>query len=128
MNNGMNFTGDITMTEVSQFLIGFGVVFGITTWFLLRKTMLMFFEYIQKNHNQLWQSLDSPNINSPHHIVLTNTRLRQYILQKQYATSSDFFLTDIARLIRQRLLFCYFCLICLVMGLFLILFAILDKQ
>lgn len=115
------------MTEISQFLIGFGVVFGIALLFFMRKTINLFLQHMQRNDHQLWQSLDSPNTDSSHHIAITNQRLRQYILQKKYLLSSDLFLKDMGALLRRRLVFFYFCLGCLLLGLFLSLIASITK-
>lgn len=104
------------MNVFSQFLISFGIVFGIAAWFLLHKTLIIFVQHMHRNHNQLWQNLDCPNNDSPHHIAFTSVKLRQYILQKKYQLSSDLFLNDMGQLIRQRILFCIFCLGCLILG------------
>ena len=109
------------MNDISQFLIAFGVVFGIATWFLLHKTLLIFVQYLQKDHNQVWENLDRPTVDSPRHIAFTSVKLRQYIFQKEYALSSDLFVNNMGGLLRQRLLFCYFCLGCLIVGISLML-------
>jgi hypothetical protein len=96
--------------------MAFGFVFGIAAWFLLHKTLLIFVQHLQRAHNRVWEKLDRPNVDSPRHIAFTSVKLRQYILHKEYAVSSDLFVNNMGGLLRQRLLFCYFCLGCLIVG------------
>lgn len=115
------------MFDFYQFLIAFGAVCGIATWFLFQTTLSKLVQYLQTNHNQIWEALDSPRVDSPPYSAMTNTKLRQYILQKKYEGNSDLFVENMGGLLRQRLLFVLFCLVCLIMGLILMLIAISIK-
>ena len=115
------------MYEFSQFFIAFGAVCGIAVWFLFQKTLSKLVQYLQTNHNQAWVNLDCPNVNSPPYHAITNTKLREYILQKEYADSHDQFVKNMGGLLRQRLFFSLFCLICLMAGLILMLIAVTIK-
>lgn len=109
------------MYALSQFLIAFGVVCGIAAWFLFHKALAGLIQHLQGSHNQVWESLGRPSIDSPAYSAILSSKLRQYILQKEYMTSADLFLKNIGALLRQRLLFSLFCLICLVAGIILML-------
>jgi hypothetical protein len=115
------------MYDLSQFLIAFGAVCGIVAWFLFQTTLSKLVPYLQTNHNQAWEDLDHPKVDIPPYSAIKNTKLRQYILQKEYAGSSDLFVKNMGGLLRQRLLFCLFCLACLIVGLILMLIAIAIK-
>ena len=115
------------MFDISQFLIAFGAVCGIAAWFLFQTTLSKFFQYLQTNHNQIMEALDYPHVESPPYSAIMNTKLRHYILQKKYAGSSDLFVQNMGGLLRQRLLFSLFCLVCLIMGLILMLISISIK-
>ena len=115
------------MYNFSQFLIAFGAVCGIATWYLCQKTLSKLVQYLQINHNHIWETLDCPHVDSPPYSAMMNTKLRQYILQKKYAGGSDLFVQNMGGLLRQRLLFVLFCLVCLLMGLILMLIAISIK-
>ena len=112
------------MFDFSQFLIAFGAVCGIAVWFLFQTTLAKFIQYIQTNHNLIWEVLGRPKVNSPPYRAIMNIKLRQYILQKEYAGNTDMFVQNMGALLRQRLLFSFFCLICLVTGLILMVIAI----
>ena len=115
------------MFDFSQFLIAFGAVCGIATWFLFQKTLSKLVQYLQTNHNQVWEFFDHPNVDSPPYSAITNTKLRLYILQKEYAGSSDLFVQNMGGLLRQRLLFSLFCLVFLMTGLIVMMLAIAIK-
>lgn len=115
------------MFDFSQYLIAFGAVCGIAAWFLFQTTLSKLVQYLQTNHNQIWEALDYPHADSPPYSAMRNTKLRQYILQKRYAGSSDLFVQNMGGLLRQRLLFSLFCLVCLIMGLILMLISISIK-
>ena len=104
------------MYGFSQFLIAFGGACGIAAWFLFQKTLSRLVQHLETNHNQTWKNLDRPNVDSPPHSAITNIKLRQYILQKEYESSSDLFVKNMGGLLRQRLLFSLFCLVCLMAG------------
>ena len=114
------------MQVVAQFLMAFGIICGIAAWFLFQKSLSRFMQHLQTDHKQVWEHLGSPEINSPPHTAITNLRLRQYILRKEYMGSADLFVQNMGNLLRQRLLFSFFCLACLLAGI--ILFLILSAK
>ena len=109
------------MISISQFLIAFGVVCGIAAWFLYQKTLSRFILHIQTDHRELWQQLGSLDRNSPPVRSIMNPDLRQYIWRKKYVDNVDLFVVNMGSLLRQRLLFCLFCLTCLAGGIILLL-------
>lgn len=115
------------MHGFSQFLIAFGVTCGIAAWFLFQKSLSKFVKHLQAEHYQTWQDLSHPDKESPPYNAITNPKLRQYILQKEYEGSSDFYVKSLGGLLRQRLLFSLFCLGCLIVGIFLMLIAFTVK-
>ncbi len=116
------------MHGFSLFLIAFGGACGIAAWFLFQKTLSRLVQHLQRDHNQTWIDLGRPNVDSPAYSAISNTKLRQYILKKEYVGSTDLFVQDIGGLLRQRLLFCLFCLVCLIVGIVLMLMAITIEQ
>jgi len=115
------------MYAFSQFLIAFGGVCGIAAWFLFHKTLPGLIRHLQGNHNQTWESLGRPNVDSSAYSAIMNSKLRQYILQKKYMSNADLFVTNIGGLLRQRLLFSLFCLICVIVGIIFMLIVNVAK-
>ena len=104
------------MYALSEFLIAFGGICGIAAWFLFHKALSGLIQHLQGSHNQIWVSLGRPKVDSPAYSAILNSKLRQYILEKEYMTSADLFVKNIGGLLRQRLLFSLFCFICLMAG------------
>lgn len=115
----IQFNSNKIMHDFSQFLIAFGGTCGIAAWFLLKKTFSKLAQYLQTSHSQTWQYLGRPTVNSPPLSTVTNNKIRHYILNKEYDSSSDMFVKNMGSLIRQRLLFSLFCLACLIAGIIL---------
>lgn len=115
------------MNGFSQFLIAFGGLCGIAAWFLFQKTLYKFIQHLRRNHYQTWEDLGRPDIECPPHHAITNTKLRKYILQEEYASSTDLLVTNMGGLLKQRLLFSLFCLFCLIAGVVLMLITIAIK-
>ena len=109
------------MYGFSQSLTAFGVVCGIAAWFLFQKTASKLIQHLRANHAQIWEDLGRPKSDDPPLNALTNIKFRNYILQKEYRSSSDLFVNNMGALLRQRLLFSLFCLICAIAGVVLIL-------
>ena len=104
------------MKDFSLFLIAFGGIVGFAGWFLYQKSLARFIQQIKSSHHSLWVKLGSPDENIAAYHSLLNTNLRQYITQQHYKTCDDLFVNNQGNLIRQRLLFILFCLVCLVIG------------
>ena len=104
------------MHSFSQFLIAFGSIIGIATWYLFQNTLTSFISHMQRNHIHIWEELDCPEPKNPAYKSIFNPKLRRYIIQKEYSNSADIFFKDMGALLRQRLLFCLFCLACLFAG------------
>lgn len=103
--------------------MAFGGTCGFATWFLYQKSLSKLILHISTNHKDLWANLGNPEENIPAYQSLFNTNLRQFISQKKYESNSDVFIKNQGSLVRQRLLFCIFCLVCLLIGLMLSLLA-----
>ncbi len=109
------------MKDFSLFLIAFGGGCGLIGWFLYQKSLSKLIQHIRTSHNDLWSNLGSPEDNIVPYRSILNTNLREFIFQKKYETYSDFFINKQGDLVRYRILFCMFCLGCLLLGLVLFL-------
>lgn len=111
------------MREISQFLMAFGAICGIAAWFLYQKTLSRLILHLRTDHYALWEALGSPDADSPPHSSMANSKLRRFILRKQYEGNADIFIKNMGSLLRQRLLFSFFCLACLTVGIILFLLS-----
>jgi hypothetical protein len=111
------------MYVFSQYLIAFGAICGIAAWFLFQKSFHILIQHLENNHKHTWGYLGLQNVKSHPHNAIMNAKFRQYVINKKYEESSDLFVKNMGRLIRQRLLFILLCLFCLISGLVLMLFA-----
>ena len=113
-------TETLTLFSITQFLIAFGLICGLAGWFLYQKSLARLIEYIKTNQKDIWEALDSPVVNIDPLSSLQNQKLRQFIFQKQYDSTNDIFVSKLGSVIRQKLLFCFFCLIVFIVGVILL--------
>lgn len=73
-------------------------------------------EHIKLNHYKIWLTLGCPIGKSPPDPFISNPQVRNFILKKEYGSYTDLFLKEIGDVVRQRLFFSVFCLLCLVVG------------
>jgi hypothetical protein len=110
------------MKENSLLLIAFGASGAFVGWFLFQRSLKRMIEHIKVNHYEIWLNLDCPLGKSPPDPVLGNTKIRKFILKKEYGTYTDLFLKEIGDIVRLRLIFSAFCFICLIAGILLFIF------
>ena len=111
----------MTLLSLAQFLIAFGVIFGLAGWYLYQKSLAKLIEHLKVNQRTTWEALGSPATNIDPVTSLQSDHLRNYITQQQYQSSEDVFVRKLGNVIRQKLLFCLFCLVCFLLGLILLL-------
>ncbi len=114
------------MNNLAQFLIAFGAVCGIAAWFLFQKALPGLVQRLQTDHISMWEKIGCPDSKSPAYQAVINAKFRQYILGKEYSFSHDIFVKEIGALLRQRLLFCFFCVVCMSLGVLLSLVNIIS--
>jgi hypothetical protein len=107
------------MKDIAILIISFGATGTFLGWFLYQRSLARMIEHIKLNHYEIWLNLGCLIGKSPPDPFMGNPQLRNFIIKKDYASYTDLFLKEIGDVVKQRLLFSIFCLMCLATGIFL---------
>ncbi len=104
------------MKDISTLIIAFGASGAFLGWFLYQRSLIRMIEHIKVNHYEVWLNLGCPIGKSPPDPFMSYPQVRSFILNKEYDAYTDLFLKEIGDIVRLRLFFSVFCLLCLMIG------------
>ena len=113
------------MKDFSYLLSAFGGSCGFIVLFLYQRSLSVLMQYMKTNHHNIWLSLNKPDDNKILDSFIGNQKTRKFVINKHYEKYTDVFLNKLGSVLRVRLLFILFCLICLVTGIILFTISIL---
>ena len=108
------------MQEYSLLLIAFGACGTFVGWFLYQRSLSRMIEHIKLNHYEIWLNLNYPIGKRPPDPILSSSKVRKFILSKEYGAYTDLFLKEVGDVVRLRLIFSAFCFLCLLAGIVLL--------
>jgi len=104
------------MKDISTLIISIGASGAFLGWFLYQRSLIRMVEHIKVNHYQIWLNLGCPIGKTPPDPFMSYPQVRDFIIKREYGSYTDLFLKEIGEVVRLRLLFSVFCLLCLMIG------------